>query len=116
MCIRDRLGNLDGVLGLAEQWGIAAGTDLSDTTATAPHIIASNLSVTLKNIDLSMWSGIDRIVHISPAGIALLNGTTQFINDRSIRWNKSNGVTVGALAVRESAGVRYLELGLSRCV
>ena len=110
---RVRLGNLDGVLGLAEQWGIAAGTDLSDTTATAPHIIASNLSVTLKNIDLSMWSGIDRIVHISPAGIALLNGTTQFINDRSIRWNKSNGVTVGALAVRESAGVRYLELGLS---
>ena len=110
---RVRLGNLDGVLGLTEQWGIAAGTDLSDTSDAAKYILASNLGVTLKNIDLSMYSGANRIAYLSPAGLKLLVSDSAYINDRSIRWEKSNGVAVGAIAARSDGSGNYMELGVS---
>ena len=110
---RVRVGNLDGVLGLPEQWGIAAGTDLSDTSVAAKYIVASDLGVTLRNIDLSMYSGADRIVHISPSGITLRNSTDVYQADRSIRWMKPSGAVVGALSVRNSAAdLYYMELGI----
>lgn len=110
---RVRVGNLDGVLGLPEQWGIAAGTDLSDTSAAAKYIVASDLGVTLRNIDLSMYSGADRIVHISPSGFTLRNSTDVYQADRSIRWMKPSGAVVGALSVRNSStDLYYMELGI----
>lgn len=54
---RVRLGNLDGVLGLPEQWGIAAGTNLSDTAATARYLVASDKQLRLNNVDLYLYNG-----------------------------------------------------------
>ena len=108
---RVRLGNLDGVLGLSEQWGIAAGTDLSDTSTAARCIVASDLGVTLRNVDLSIYSGAERVIRLYTGGLTLLNGTTTFPAERSIRWMKANGANVAALAVRGDT-LYHLSLGL----
>ena len=59
---RVRVGNLDGVLGLTEQWGIAAGTDLSDTTATARYFVASDKQLRLNNVSLYLYNGLSPTV------------------------------------------------------
>jgi hypothetical protein len=48
-----RVGNLDGVLGLGEEWGIAAGTDLSD--ATKGHVVLSDQRVRLWGVAQRWW-------------------------------------------------------------
>lgn len=53
---RVRVGNLDGVLGLTEQWGIAAGTDLSDSSTLSRYLVASDKQVRLNNVDLSVYN------------------------------------------------------------
>ncbi len=108
---RVRLGNLDGVLGLVEQWGIAAGADLSDTSTAARYIVASELGVTLRNVDLSVYSGASRVVRLATDGLTLLNGSTTFPTERSIRWLKANGANVAALGVRGDE-FYHLSLGL----
>jgi len=50
---RVRLGNLDGVLGLPEQWGIAFGEDLSDTSK--PYAVFSDLQASTHGIEQSWW-------------------------------------------------------------
>lgn len=49
-----RVGNLDGVLSLGEEWGMAAGTDLSNDTL--PHIIMSDQQVGLFGVTQSWWN------------------------------------------------------------
>jgi hypothetical protein len=62
---RVRVGNLDGVLSLTEQWGIAMGTDLSDDTL--PHIIASDQQFSLKGVHQYWWdSGSNLIGEVDP--------------------------------------------------
>lgn len=66
---RVRVGNLDGVLGLSEQWGIALGKDLSDTTLDAPYIVASDLQLKLNNVAISIFdSSNNQRVSIEPDG------------------------------------------------
>lgn len=48
-----RMGNLDGVLGLGAEWGLAAGTDLSDDTT--PHIVFSDQQVGLWGVEQTWW-------------------------------------------------------------
>jgi hypothetical protein len=50
---RVRLGNLDGVLGLGEQWGLAASSDLSDVAQ--PHVILSDQQLSLYGVAQYWW-------------------------------------------------------------
>lgn len=50
---RVRMGNLDGVLGLDEQWGIAVSSDLSNSAL--PHVILSDEQLTLKGVHQYWW-------------------------------------------------------------
>lgn len=111
---RVRLGNLDGVLGLTEQWGIAAGTDLSDTSPVAKYLVASDLGVTLRNIDLTMYSGSTEIIKLSTEGIRFRAGGALHTPERAIRWVKASGAVVAALNAIESGDGNhyYLELGI----
>ena len=111
---RVRLGNLDGVLGLPEQWGIAAGTDLSDTSPAAKYLVASDLGVTLRNIDLTMYSGSTEIIKLSTEGIRFRAGGALHTPERAIRWVKASGAVVAALNAVESGDGNhyYLELGI----
>jgi hypothetical protein len=65
---RVRVGNLDGVLGLPEQWGIALGTDLSSSSTAARYIVASDLQLTLHNVDLDIYYGASQTVDINSNG------------------------------------------------
>ena len=112
---RVRVGNLAGVLGKSsDEWGIAAGTDLSDTAVTARYLVASDKGLDLRNVDLQMYSGGERIIRLSTDGMTLLTGTSVYEPDKSIRWLNSGGTVVGALSVRNSAASTqyYMELGL----
>lgn len=62
---RVRLGNLDGVLGLPQQWGMAAGTDLSDSSAAARYLIASDLQFRLANVDLSIYKAAAEVIRLN---------------------------------------------------
>lgn len=48
-----RVGNLDGVLSLGEEWGIAAGKNLSSTTE--PHIVMSDQRLRLWGVAQRWW-------------------------------------------------------------
>jgi hypothetical protein len=66
---RVRLGNLRGVLGKsADEWGLAAGTNLSATGVTARYIVASDTGLLLNNVDLKMYNGSTPVVSIDNNG------------------------------------------------
>ena len=55
---RVRLGNLRGILGKsADEWGMAAGVDLSDTSTAARYLVASDQGLELRNIDFRAYNG-----------------------------------------------------------
>lgn len=110
---RVRVGNLDGVLGLAEQWGIAAGTDLSDSSTASRHFVASDLGFRLQNVDIKLYSGSNPTVDIGYTGDVKFGtdtgdvSTTTFYHQAStgsvrmgpyvngkpfLLWNNSTGV------------------------
>lgn len=62
---RVRVGNLDGVLGLTEQWGLAAGTNLSDSSVAARYIVASDRQVRLNNVDQSVYRGAVEVIRLN---------------------------------------------------
>lgn len=72
---RVRVGNLDGVLGLGEQWGIAAGADLTDTGPNAAYMVLSDQQQTTNNIT-SRWksSGVTW-AEFDPSGLRAKFGT-----------------------------------------
>ena len=66
---RLRLGNLRGVLGhSADEWGMAAGVNLSDTTTAARYIVASDQGVEIRNAGLRMYNGASPTVDIAATG------------------------------------------------
>ena len=70
---RVRVGNLRGVLGKsADEWGMAAGTNLSDATTAARYLVASNAGLELRNVDLNLYTGGERV-------IALVQGSAPYI-------------------------------------
>ncbi len=109
---RVRVGNLDGVLGLTEQWGIAAGTDLSDTSAAAKYLVASNLGVTLRNIDLSMYSGADRVVHLSPTGLDFGTSLSAYVYEKAINWTRPSGTVATSIASMSDGDFYQMDLGV----
>lgn len=67
---RVRVGNLDGIGGLSEQWGIAMGTDLSDTSLDAQKVVISDQQLLLQNVTLTQQdSSGNPTTKISPSGI-----------------------------------------------
>ena len=88
---RVRVGNLDGVLGLSEQWGMAAGTDLSDTSDDARYLVASDTQFKLHNIDLDMWSSAARRVYMTAAGNVQFGTNTSFAASTTFDFTASTG-------------------------
>lgn len=88
---RVRVGNLDGVLGLAEQWGIAAGTDLSDTSLAARYFVASNLGFRLQNVDLKLYNGSNPTVDIAYNGVVKFGTDTGSDTTTFFHFNPATG-------------------------
>lgn len=66
---RVRVGNLRGVLGKsADEWGIAAGTNLSDATTASRWLVASDLGVDLRNVGIKLYNSGNPTVDISYTG------------------------------------------------
>lgn len=123
---RVRLGNLDGVLGLPEQWGIAMGTDLSSSATSARYIVASDLQLSLHNVDLDIYSGASQTVSISNTGNVKFGtnvssgATTTFsfvASDGTLRIGPSSGPYVywggDGLYMRNSSGATVIQLDSS---
>ena len=110
---RVRVGNLRGVLGKsADEWGMAAGTDLSDATTAARYIVASDLGLDLRNIDLSIYSGADKVIGLERTnGLEFLINTT-FDRVRSVTWENSVGSPVASIAANITGSVVHMELGI----
>ena len=70
---RVRVGNLRGVLGKsADEWGMAAGTNLADATTAARYLVASNAGLELRNVNVDLYTGSERV-------IALVQGAAPYI-------------------------------------
>lgn len=65
-----RLGRLDGVgvdgVGGVEQYGLIAGTDLSDNDS--PYVVVSNTQVKLHKVNLQSYNGVNQTVDLTAAG------------------------------------------------
>lgn len=108
---RVRVGNLDGVLGLPEQWGIAAGADLSDTSSAARYIVASDLGVKLKNVDIEMYTGNMRSMYLSTLGIDF-RAEDSYLYQRNITWQRPSGVMYAALSGLSTGDSSSLSIGV----
>lgn len=126
-----RLGNLDGVLALDEQWGLAAGEDLSDDTK--PHAIFSSDRVIIRSSAVGprveiRSEGIGIFAATGETGVArllggLVNTTTKVLDPASsdLGWfgyDASNvlqvawyGSGTNAGKVMAGAGVAWLDQG-----
>ncbi len=64
-----REGNLRGVLGKsADEWGIAAGTNLADGSLSARYIVASDQGILLNNVDLKAYYAGNPTIHLAYTG------------------------------------------------
>lgn len=94
---RVRVGNLDGVLGLPQQWGIAMGTDLSSTALDARYIVASDLQFKLNHVDAAFYRNGDRTITINQNGINIypVNENPSITNYRAIDFRTPSDVVFG---------------------
>jgi hypothetical protein len=139
---RVRLGRLDGVglpgISGVEQYGMVAGTDLSN--ANSPYFIASNLYFRLYKINITLNDGVSDTAQINQNGsltlgsnigvdagksFQVINGTGNPAQDGNViignkglnqylEWNSQSGVltVVGAIAVPGGgASTVYVDAG-----
>lgn len=99
---------------MPEQWGLAAGTDLSDTSLSAKYFVASNLGFKMQNINIEMYNGGQRSIDISTNGLEFTatDSGIYFEGSRVIRWKNSGGTTVGGIGVMTNGSQRYMSIGL----
>lgn len=112
---RVRVGNLDGVLGLSEQWGIAMGTDLSSTALDAKYIVASDLQFKLNHVDMSLYRAGERTISLNDDGINVFV-EQPFVEDyRAVNFRDASNRIVGYLAGYTDIGgfsdVRGIDMG-----
>lgn len=88
-----RIGRLDGlaVVGI-EQYGMVAGTDLSDGTSAAKYIVASDQQVLLNNVDIELWLSGDQTVDISSSGNVKFGSDVSASATTSFDFNATTGL------------------------
>ena len=105
--VRSRLGNLSGLFGVADEYGLYAGNGAGVNDA---HLRMSNVTSLLQNIPLDFYeSGTRYLTHSAASGVQILSGPLSgedgyLRNNRAVTWhtalpgNASNiigGVGVG---------------------
>ncbi|RMG95479.1 MAG: hypothetical protein D6706_12005, partial [Chloroflexi bacterium] len=125
-----RIGRLDGlgaygVIG-SNEYGFAAGADLTDNSVGASQIIISNKQVSVRNVDIGLHSGSNKTVEITSGGSVKLGtnvssaSTTGFSFDPStgnVRIGDSSGNNVlwdqsaGTLTVTPNLSALNADLG-----
>lgn len=100
-----RLGRLDGVGVTAvsgiEQYGMIAGTDLSD--ANSPYIVASNLQLRLHKVDLTLNDGSNDTGELTATGNLTLGSNIGVDAGKSFQV-KTTGVDAGDVIMGHIAG------------
>ena len=112
---RVRVGNLKGVLGKSsDEWGLAAGTDLSDTTTAAKYVVVSDVGVDMRNVNITMYKSGVQASAITASGISFLNLATGsvFEYEKSLLWKDTSDGLVGAMSVRRYNGAKQMYLGV----
>lgn len=93
---RTRIGNLDGVLGLSEQWGIATGKSLADTSC--PYVVVSDQQVGLFGVTQSWWdSGGNVIGQVNPNGTGSASPVFWFgpsENDKKLEYRENGELII----------------------
>ena len=69
--VRVRLGSLDGVAGIGDEWGMFAGS-----TADYKYLLASDTHFELHGISLSLYDGATKTVFIDPTNLYFALGAT----------------------------------------
>jgi hypothetical protein len=97
---RVRVGNLRGVLGKsADEWGMAAGVDLSNTNViTQQYIVASSAGLDMRNVNMKIYGAANPTVEISSVGDLKLGIDTGDDATTTLRfYPSSGGLRVGPL-------------------
>ena len=98
---RVRVGNLTGVLGGTRgNWGIAAGTDLSNANSTtAQYFAASDTGLWLHNVGIRIFNGANQTVDISSDGNMRLGTNVTTNANRTFAFAAADGsLRLGPLA------------------
>lgn len=93
-----RVGRLDGVgvdgVSGVEQYGLIAGTDLSDNDA--PYIVASNLQLKLYKVNLESYNGVNQTVSLGADGTFKLGTGVGNPNTTGLSFDPATGnLTIG---------------------
>jgi len=110
-----RLGNLRGVLGKsADEWGLAAGTNLSDSTTAARYFVASDVTgLRLQNLDADIYSGAERVISLNRTyGLELL-ATTGHKRQRAVTFHRADLLPVASIQTTTFGDLISMQMGVA---
>lgn len=98
--VRVRTGNLYGVNGSANEFGLYAGDGTADSNQ---YLRISSASVKLNNIPLTLWSDGEKKVNIDAEGIDVWIGNGS--SDKRLSWNGTTLSVTGTIVVTGGSGI-----------
>lgn len=100
--VRGRYGNLRGIFGAGDEYGLFAGSGVTDADA---YLRLSNLGNRLNNIPIQLYNSGTQTVNLSSTGTDVWIGTST--SDRRLNWNGSVLTVTGAINVQSISGLNY---------
>ena len=107
--VRSQLGNLKGIFGVANEFGLFAGNGVTDASS---YVRLSSYALRLNNVPLQLWSSGQQKVNLDASGTNVWFG--QGSGDKRLSWDGFNLAVAGAITisgVSGFAGSGYLKIG-----
>lgn len=107
--VRSQLGNLKGIFGVANEFGLFAGDGVTDASS---YVRLSSYALRLNNVPLQLWSSGQQKVNLDASGTNVWFG--QGSGDKRLSWDGFNLAVAGAITisgVSGFAGSGYLKIG-----
>ena len=107
--VRSQLGNLKGIFGVANEFGLFAGNGVTDADS---YVRLSSYALRLNNVPIQLWTSGQQKVNIDSGGTNVWFG--QGSGDKRFYWDGFNLAVAGAITisgVSGFAGSGYLKIG-----
>lgn len=101
--VRARLGNLYGIWSSAGEYGLYAGSGVTDNDS---YLRISNSAVRLNNVPLQLYDGGIQTVNIDSTGNDIWVGTSP--TDKKLRWNGVTLAIEGNVVITGGSGIASL--------
>jgi hypothetical protein len=107
--VRSQLGNLKGIFGVDNEFGLFAGNGVTDADS---YVRLSSYALRLNNVPIQLWNTGQQKVNIDAEGIDVWIGNGS--GDKRVSWDGSNLSVKGSVTISDVSGFSgsgYLKIG-----